>query len=235
MSVWLQEEIKEVEEYRKKKTPTFKSIIVAVVVIIAIEAALFIANQYTSDYNMLPLCKIVGFMGVLIIAIFALKSKTTPNKPKLPIAVNCIESLHLSSEELQQFDAEMMARPLVLIQDTARSDIYISITEHYIVSAFSIMGEKDYGIYRISDIAMTCYESAKSYSTVRPLNKGFDIDLLNAKGEMIGASLFIDGKKNFTQFNEALEKYAPDIRLNVPMKEVKNIRKMAGKAGTDNE
>lgn len=235
MSVWLQEEIKEVEEYRKKKTPTFKSIIVAVVVFIAIEAALFIANQYTPDYDMLPLCKIIGFMGVLIIAVFASKSKTTPNKPKLPIATNCITSMNLSSEELQQFDAEMMSNPLVLIQDTASSDIYISITEHYIVSAFAIMGEKDYGIYRISDIAMTCYESGKSHSTISSFDKVFDIDLLNDKGEMVGGSLIIDGKKNFMQFNEALEKYAPDIRLNVSMKEVKNIRKMAGKAGTDNE
>lgn len=225
MSVWLQEEMKKVEDYRKKKTPTGRNIIVAVVVFALIEAALFIANQFTPDYDTLPLCGVVGAMGILIILLLATKSKTTPDKPKLPIAVNCIESMHLSSGEMQQFDTEMMAAPLVQIKDTAGSDIYIAITEHYIVSAFVSMGEKDYGIFRISDIAMTCYETVRNRATVNPLDKEFFISLLDAKGNLLGGRLIIDGKKNFEQFNEALEKYAPDIQLNVPMKEVKKIRK----------
>lgn len=225
MSIWLQEEMKKVEEYRKKKTPTSKNIIVTIIVFVVIEATLFIINPLMLDYDTLPLCGIVGAMGILIILLFASKSKTTPNKPKLPIAVNCILSLNITGEEMQQFDTEMMAAPLVHIQDTPQSDIYINITEHYIVSAFVVMGEKDYGIYRISDIAMTCYESSKSQSTVNPLDKVFDISLLDAKGQLLGGAIIIDGKKNFEQFNAALEKYAPDIRLNVPMKEVKKIRK----------
>lgn len=226
MSLWLQEEMKKLEAYREKCTPTSKNIKVTAIVFIIIEAALLIANQFTPDYNTLPLCGMVGFMGVLIIFIFFSKSKTTPNKPKLPFATKCMEKLHFSPEELQQFDSEMMAEPLALIKNGNRSDIPIIITAHYMAYAFFDMGEIDYGIYRLSDISMTCYASGRSQTTANPLDKVYDIDLLNAMGEKIGG-LSIDSKKSFTDFNTALEKCAPNIQLNVPMKEVKKIRKNA--------
>lgn len=224
MSLWLQEEIKKLEDHRKKCTPTSKHIKITALVLIIIEAALFILNQFTPNYNTLPLCGIVGFMGVLLIVIYAAKSKTIPNKPKLPFATKCIEGFQFSSEELQQFDSEMMATPLALIKNNNRSDIPIILTEHYMVYTILNLGEFDYGIYRLSEIAMTCYASSRSHATASPLDKVFDIDLLNVKGEKIGG-LTIDSKKNFMEFNTALEKYAPNIQLNIPIKEVKKIRK----------
>ena len=166
----------------------------------------------------------VGVMGVLIIVIFAAKSKSTPNKPKLPNAAKCIGELCFSPEELKQFDSEMMAAPLALIHNNNRSDLPIIITKHYMAYAYVEMGDMDYRIYRLSDIAMTCYASGRSSATANPLGKAYFIDLLNEKGEKIGG-LSIDGKKYFVEFNEALEKYASHIKLNVSMKEVKKIRK----------
>ena len=84
------------------------------------------------------------------------------------------------------------------------------------------MGEIDHAIYRLSDTAMTCSASGRNYATASPLDKIYDIDLLNAKGEKIGG-FSIENKKNFIEFNTALEKHAPDIQLNVPMKEIKKI------------
>lgn len=224
MSLWLQEEIKKLEDYRKKCTPTSKHIKITALVLIIIEIALFVLNQFTPNYNTLPLCGVVGFMGLLLIMIFTAKSKTLPNRPKLPFATKCIEEFQFSSEELQQFDSEMMATPLALIKNNNRSDIPIIITEHYMAYTTLHLGEIDYGIFRLSEIAMTCYASSRSHATASPLDKVFDIDLLNIKGEKIGG-LTIDSKKNFMEFNAALEKYAPNIQLNVPIKEVKNIRK----------
>lgn len=214
MSLWLQEEIKKLEEYRKKCTPTSKHIKITVFVFIIIEIALFILNGFTPNYNTLPLCGVVGSMGILIIVIFASKSKTTPNKAKLPFATKCIEQFRFSPEELQQFDSEMMTAPLASIKNNNCSNIAITITEHYMVCPFVYLGEMDYTITRLSDIAMTRYASSKSHATVNPLDKVFDIDLLDGKGQKIGG-LSIDSKKNFIEFNTTLEKYAPHIQLNV--------------------
>ena len=219
MSQWLQEEMKKLGEQRQQSAPGSKHIIITAVVFILIETALLVYNQLTPDYNALPLCGMVGVMGVLIIVIFAAKSKSTPNKPKLPNAAKCIGELCFSPEELKQFDSEMMAAPLALIHNNNRSDLPIIITKHYMAYAYVEMGDMDYRIYRLSDIAMTCYASGRSSATANPLGKAYFIDLLNEKG------LSIDGKKYFVEFNEALEKYASHIKLNVSMKEVKKIRK----------
>lgn len=223
MSQWLQTETKKLEEHRLKHTPTSGHIKITLLLFIILEAALFALNKITPNYNTLPLCGIVGIMGLLIILIFAAKSKSIPNKPAFPFAVQCIENLHFSSEELQQFDLEMMAEPLAIIKNNNRSDIPIIITEHYMAYAFLNMGEIDYRIYRLSDISITCYASGKSQSTVNPFDKVFDIDLLNSSYEKIGG-LSIDSKKNFMEFNSALEKYAPGIQINVPIKEIKKMR-----------
>ena len=224
MSQWLQEEMKKLGEQRQQSAPGSKHIIITAVVFILIETALLVYNQLTPDYNALPLCGMVGVMGVLIIVIFAAKSKSTPNKPKLPNAAKCIGELCFSPEELKQFDSEMMSAPIALIHNNNRSDLPIIITKHYMAYAYVEMGDMDYRIYRLSDIAMTCYASGRSSATANPLGKAYFIDLLNEKGEKIGG-LSIDGKKYFVEFNEALEKYASHIKLNVSMKEVKKIRK----------
>lgn len=224
MSLWLQEEMKKLDEHREKCTPKSGHTKITVIVFLIIEAALLVFNQLTPDYNALPLCGIVGFMGILIIVIFASKSQTIPDKPKLPNAVKCIEQLHFSPEELQQFDAEMMAAPLALIKDESHSNTPIILTQHYMARSFFSMGEIDYNIFRLSDIAMTCYASSRNGATINPLDKIYDIDLLNNRGEKIGG-VSISGKKNFMEFNGTLEKYAPDIQLNVPYKDVKKIRK----------
>ena len=224
MSQWLQEEMKKLGEQRQQSAPGSKHIIITAVVFILIETALLVYNQLTPDYNALPLCGMVGVMGVLIIVIFAAKSKSTPNKPKLPNAAKCIGELCFSPEELKQFDSEMMAAPLALIHNNNRSDLPIIITKHYMAYAYVEMGDMDYRIYRLSDIAMTCYASGRSSATANPLGKAYFIDLLNEKGEKFGGHS-IDGKKYFVEFNEALEKYASHIKLNVSMKEVKKIRK----------
>lgn len=224
MSLWLQQEMQKLEERREKTTPTSKHIMITVVVFVLIEVVLLILNPLTPNYNTLPLCGVAGFMGLLMIIVFSAKSKTMPNKPKLSFAVKCIEELHMSSEELQQFDSEMIAEPLALIKNNNRSDMPIILTQHYMAYTFFNQGETDYRIYRLSDIAMTCYASSRSNETANLLDKVFDIDLLNVKGEKIGW-IPIDGKKNFMEFNAALEKYAPNIRLNVPIKEVKKMKK----------
>ncbi len=136
MSQWLQEEMKKLGEQRQQSAPGSKHIIITAVVFILIETALLVYNQLTPDYNALPLCGMVGVMGVLIIVIFAAKSKSTPNKPKLPNAAKCIGELCFSPEELKQFDSEMMAAPLALIHNNNRSDLPIIITKHYMAYAY---------------------------------------------------------------------------------------------------
>lgn len=226
MSQWLQEEMKKLDAHRAKCAPTSKNTIVTVIVFLIIEAGLLMYNQATPDYNALPLCGVVGFMGIVIIAIFAAKSKTMPNKPMLPFAAKCIENFHFSPQELQLFDAEMMAEPVAVIKTGGQADTAVTITTHYMRQGFFSMGEIDYTVTRLSDIAMTCYDSGRNTATANPLDKVYGIDLLNMKGEKI-CGISIEGKKNFMEFNSALEKCAPNIQLNVPYKEVKKIRNLS--------
>lgn len=222
MSQWLQEERKKLEESQTKQRPVSGYIIAAFIVLIIIEAVWFLAGPYFPDYNLRLLCGIVGVSGLIVIAAFFYVSKMTADKPVFPLAEKCIENLGFTPEELQQFDAEMLA-PSALIQTNSASDLFpIRITEHYI-AAFSLdTGEPDYGVFRLSDIAMTCYAAGKSPSN--PSDQVYNIDLLNAKGKKMGG-ISIDGKKYFMELDFALRKYAPGIRLNVSMKEVGKICK----------
>ena len=224
MSLWLQAEMKKLEEHRANGAPKAKHILITVIVVAILEGIILIAGQSAPDYNPIPLCLFVGLLGFVIVLMYAITSKTKPNKAKLPVATKSIENLNFSSQELQQFDSEMMTTPLAVIKNNNRADLPITITEHYMTEAFYGAGEIDYNIVRLSDIAMTCYASSKSASTANPLDKVFDIDLLDAQGNKV-SGVTIDGKKAFLEFNAALEKYASHIQLNVPIKEVKNIRK----------
>lgn len=141
------------------------------------------------------------------------------NKPKLSFAAECIKKLQLSSEELEQFDAEMMAEPLVFIENGKRGESSIYITKHYFRAAFLYRGEIDYGIFRLSDIAMTHLIPSKNPSILKPTGRIYDIYILDGKGKRMGG-VSLSKEEDFKNFNAALEKYAPNIRLNVSTKEL---------------
>lgn len=219
MSQWLQEQAAKTEESRAKSSPTVKHIIVVVVAFVLLEAFMFILNQITPEYDTGFFCVVVGFVGVMMTGYFYMKLKSARNKPKLPFAENCLQKMNLSSEEIQQFDAEMMAEPLVFIKNCRRLDSAIAITEHYMRAAFLYRGEVDYGIFRLSDIGMTCSETTKNPVIIKPRGRIFDILLFSGKGERMGG-VSMQNENDFREFNAALEKYAPNIRLNVSFSEL---------------
>lgn len=92
MSQWLQEEMKKIREQREQSAPGSKHIIITAVVFLLIEAALLIYNQLTPDYNALPLCGMVGVMGILIIVIFALNQNQRRTNPYFPMLQNVSEN-----------------------------------------------------------------------------------------------------------------------------------------------
>lgn len=226
MSQWLEEQAAKTEENRTKSAPTMKNIIVVVVVFVLLEALLLILNQLAPEYDTGFFCVIVGLAGLLMTGYFFMKLKSARNKPKLPFAENCLQNMNLSPDEMQQFDEEMMAEPLVFIKNGRRLDSAIAITEHFMRAAFLYRNEIDYGIFRLSDIAMTCSETTKNPVIIKPRGRIFDVLFYNGKGERMGG-VSMQKENDFKEFNAALEKYAPNIRLNVPGEEVL-------KAGTAN-
>ena len=124
-----------------------------------------------------------------------LKRLMAPKK-KLTFAAEFLEKLHLSPEELEQFDAEMMAEPMVYIYNGKNGESSIYITEHYMRAAFIYRNEIDYGIFRLSDIA-------KTYCAQR-----------------MGGNSFTK-EEEIKTFNTAMETYSPNTRLNVLAEEVK--------------
>ena len=151
-------------------------------------------------------------------------TKFMPDKPKLQFAQECLKNMHLSDEELVQFDSEMMADPPVFIKNGKNFESSITITEHYLKAAFLYRKEIDYGIFRLSDIAMTSLELSKSPVIIRPTGRIFDVYLMDANGKRIGG-VSMQSEKYYKEFQAALEKYSPDTRLEVSLEEIEKIRK----------
>lgn len=150
-----------------------------------------------------------------------MESRKKRNADNLPFAAKSLEMLHLSLEELEEFDAEMMGEPLMFIENGKRYDNSIVITKHYIRIAFTFGKTVDYGIFRLSDIAMTYCTTSKSPYIFKPQGKIYDILLLDANGERMGG-VSLNNETDLKTFNDALETYAPHIRLNVYTDEIKN-------------
>lgn len=226
MSLWLQEEIRKIEDERKQSVPLSKRIITIILLFVVLEAALFILDQFLEDFNIIWLCILAVFIGIFVIGSFFVQSKSLLEKPKLPFAAQCLEELQFSAEELEQFDSEMMAEPPVFIKNGKNYESSITITEHYLKAAFLYRKEVDYGVFRLSDIAMTCSETSKNPVIIKPAGRIFDVILYDAQGERMGG-VSMQKEQDFMEFNAALEKYAPNIRLNVPLEEAEKARKKA--------
>lgn len=141
-------------------------------------------------------------------------TKVMVGKQSLPFASECVKKLQLSDEELAQFDTEMMDEPPVFIKNGKNFDSSIAITEHYLRATFRYRGgEIDYGIFRLSDIAMTSLDLSKNPVIFKPTGRIFDVYLLDAKGKRMGG-VSMQSEEDYKAFNAALEKYAPNIRLN---------------------
>lgn len=220
MSLWLQEEMDKIEQSRSKSALSPKYILALVVVFAAIEAAVFLIGRMVPGYKILSFFGVIGFVGFFLMAFLYLKTKSSLSKPKLPFAAKCLEKLELSPEELQQFDAEMKAEPLLFLQNGKKFDKSITVTEHYLKAAFIYMKEIDYGIFRLSDIGATWSVTSKNPVILKPKGRIFDILLLDAKGERMGG-VSMENEKDYNEFNAALEKYAPNIRLNIPAEEIR--------------
>lgn len=218
MSQWLQEEMSKIEDERKQKVPLSRRIITIVLLFAAVEAALFLLDQFMVDFNIIWLCVFIGFIGIVVAAANFFQSKSLLQKPKLTFAAQCLEKLDFSPEELAQFDEEMLSEPLVFIQNGRRFDSSIAITEHYMRAAFLYRKEIDYGVFRLSDIAMTCNVTSKNPVILKPAGRIFDVVLFDNNGERVGG-VSMEKEQDFAEFNAALEKYAPNIRQGVSMEE----------------
>lgn len=148
----------------------------------------------------------------LSVVFFRVKSIFTKHKPKLSFAVDCIEKLHMPEEELLQFDAELMAEPAVFIKNGKDFNSTIAFTEHYLKAAFLYRGEVDYGIFRLSDLTLAVSEISKSGVIIRPTGRIFDVILYGGNGQRVGG-VSMTNEKDFLEFKEALQKYAPHIRF----------------------
>ena len=74
-----------------------------------LEVALLIIGRVTPDNTPLPIYCMVESIGFVLVLVYAITSKTTPNKQKLPLETKCIEVLHSSFEKLQPFDCNSSA------------------------------------------------------------------------------------------------------------------------------
>lgn len=219
MSQWLEEQAAKTGESRVKSAPTIKNVIAVVVVFVLLEAFLLILNQVIPEYDTRFFCVIVGLVGLGMAGYFYMKLKSSKNNPKLPFAQNCLQAMNLSAEEVRQFDEEMTSEPPVFIKNGRRMDSAIAITEHYMRAAFLFRGEIDYGIFRLSDIAMTYSETTKNPVIIKPRGRIFDVLLYNGKGERMGG-VSMQNEKDYKEFLAALQKYAPHTRVNVSAAEI---------------
>ena len=220
MSLWLQEEMEKIQQDRSRSALSPKYILALVFVFAGIEAAVFLIGRMIPGYKILTFFGVIGFAGFFVMAFLYVKTKSSLSKPQLPVAAKCLQQLELSSAEFRQFVEEMKAEPLLFLQNGKRFDKSITITEHYLKAAFLYRKEIDYGIFRLSDIDATWSATSKNPVILKPKGRIFDILLLDAKGQRMGG-VSMENEKDYKIFNDALEKYAPNIRLNIPAEEIR--------------
>lgn len=80
-------------------------------------------------------------------------------------------------QEVKQFDAEMSAEPLDIVQGT--ESIKICFTEHYIYTDERYMGFRTIAVARYTDLRSSRNTNGKSWTKTNPYNRHYYVDLLD--------------------------------------------------------
>ena len=120
-----------------------------------------------------------------------------------------LNTLLLTLEEVERFDAQMSIAPLFEIINDMGDSVFG--TEDYLGKKYKVNGDLTYRFIKMSDIRSMHYSKTKSMGT-NPLSASFFVDWRNANGEILMNGAIDTGKK-LEQLKEALTRRLPDIQI----------------------
>lgn len=207
-SNWLEKYENEVKGIQEKGKSSKKLVLVIVLVMFIGIFVMATVNGAEAEVDITPYLIGIGAVALFIVLMVAVLTKKSVTKDAAKGARENLEKLLTTEEQVEEFDLEMLSKPLCeFIPDNTSSILF---TEHYLAVKFNDMGLPDYRFARLSDIVKNDFAVMKDAGKV--LGKLYMVDLLDANGnKLVGIS--VSGKKKMEEFEGLLTKYCPGIQL----------------------
>lgn len=207
-SNWLEKYENEVKGIQEKGKSSKKLVLVIVLVMFIGIFVMATVNGAEAEVDITPYLIGIGAVALFIVLMVAVLTKKSVTKDAAKGARENLEKLLTTEEQVEEFDLEMLSKPLCeFIPDNTSSILF---TEHYLAVKFNDMGLPDYRFARLSDIVKNDFAVTKDAGKV--LGKLYMVDLLDANGnKLVGIS--VPGKKKMEEFEGLLTKYCPGIQL----------------------
>lgn len=207
-SNWLEKYENEVKGIQEKGKSSKKLVLVIVLVMFIGIFVMAMVNGAEAEVDITPYLIGIGAVALFIVLMVAVLAKKSVTKDAAKGARENLEKLLTTEEQVEEFDLEMLSKPLCeFVPDNTSSILF---TEHYLAVKFNDMGLPDYRFARLSDIVKNDFAVTKDAGKV--LGKLYMVDLLDANGnKLVGIS--VSGKKKMEEFEGLLTKYCPGIQL----------------------
>lgn len=207
-SNWLEKYENEVKGIQEKSKSSKRTLILIFLIMFIGMIVLAKVNGTGSDVDITPYLIGIGGVVLFIFLIAMVLAKKSVTKDAAKGARENLEKLLTTEEQVDEFDLEMLSKPLCeFVPDNTSSILF---TEHYLAVKFNDMGLPDYRFARLSDIVKNDFAVTKDAGKV--LGKLYMVDLLDANGnKLVGIS--VPGKKKMEEFEGLLTKYCQGIQL----------------------
>lgn len=209
MSRWLENEIKELDEFRGKKKKDVRNIIITLAIILGYFTYALLKNSANSQEvsQGLPIIGIIAFVFILVV-IISVKKNNKKGNPKLE---KNIARICTTNDETEQFDTEMTNEPIKIIKASPMNGD-IKFTEHYLVQIRGGIPMKSYLIVKLDEIKSINFCGVRDNASLTGLGREYWIDLIdvnNKKIDMIRAA----GKNTRDEFFDSITQVIPEITI----------------------
>ena len=210
MSRWLEQELKEWNEFRAKKRNSQKFLIIFFIAVIGYFTYLLLQKGTDSEefsQGFPVVCMIAAvFLFVFIVAI------KVNNKVGNPYLEKTVARICTTQDEAEQFDSEITNEPNIRI-NAGKLCGDILFTDHYIFQMEGKVPLRSYSISKFDEIKNINYCWIKDHSTTFELGRQYLIDLLDENNNKIG-NINAKGSEARDNFFDAIQNIIPEITIN---------------------
>lgn len=209
MSRWLDNEIKEIDEFRGNK----KKIVPYIIIVFAIMLGYFTYSIIKNSKNSQEVAQGligIGIMAFILILVTILVVFIN-NKKGNPSLEKNVARICTTNDDTEQFDTEMTNEP-IKTKKAGSMHGDIKFTEHYLVQIKGRIPLKSYLIVKLDEIKSINFCGVRDNASLTGLGREYWIDLIdvnNKKIDMIRAA----GKNTRDEFFDAITHVIPEITI----------------------
>lgn len=209
MSRWLDNEIKEIDEFRGNK----KKIVPYIIIVFAIMLGYFTYSIIKNSKNSQEVAQ--GLMGIGIMAFILILVTILVvfinNKKGNPSLEKNVARICTTNDDTEQFDTEMTNEPIKTIKaGSMHGDI--KFTEHYLVQITGGIPVKTYLIVKLDEIKSIKFCGSRDTTSLTGLGREYLIDLIDMNNKKINM-IIVSGTKSRDEFFDAIIEVIPDISI----------------------